>query len=348
MMKIQLLPPSLIYVSDTMPGYSRSRTGDQFIYHDDRGKVITDEKILNRISKLAIPPMWEQVWISKNARGHIQATGRDARGRKQYVYHPRWNKSISEQKYDSLLNFGLSLPGLREKLEKALRKRKWDKEKVVALAIRLMDELYLRVGNKQYEAENGTYGLTTLRKKHLKKHKDGLILKYTAKSGKLRKVTVRDLRLQRLLRQCSELPGYEIFRYRSDEGFYPISSQDINEYLYETSGEHYTAKTFRTWGGTVLAVRLEPQARAICAEYPKRKFETTLVRLVAGELNNTVAVCRKYYIHPLVLEIALSGKLEDYRKMALTGHEHYSAEEKIVLQILEDAENLKKQNDNGI
>lgn len=336
-----MLPPSLVYVSDTIPGIRRIRTGDQFIYQDHQGKVITDEKILDRISKLAIPPMWEQVWICKKVRGHIQATGRDARGRKQYIYHPGWNKSISKQKYGSLLNFGLSLPQMREKLERALRRRKWDKEKVVALAVRLMDESYLRVGNKHYEEVNGTYGLTTLRKKHLKENKDGLLLKYTAKSGKLRKVKIRDIRLQRLLRQCSELPGYEIFRYQSADGFYPISSQDINTYLYEITGQHFTAKTFRTWGGTVLAVKLEPQARAICAEYPKRKMETTLIRLVAGELNNTVAVCRKYYIHPAVLKAALEGKLQAYHEAAVNGSDWYSSEEKTVLVVLKEAQNIK-------
>jgi DNA topoisomerase-1 len=228
---------------------------------------------------------------------------------------------------------------MREKMEKALRKRKWEKEKVLALAVSLMDEAYLRVGNKYYEEENGTYGLTTLRRKHLKDNKDGLILKYTAKSGKLRRVKIRDVRLQRLIRVCSELPGHEIFRYQAGGGFYPITSQDINDYLYDISGSRFTAKSFRTWGGTVLAVKLAPEARSICEQNPRKKTETTLIRLVAGELNNTVSVCRKYYIHPLVLEIMINGTVAQYLPVPEENSVRYNEQERIVIRILKKAEN---------
>ncbi len=335
------MPSSLIYVNDNIPGYRRIRKDDEFIYQDQQERVIADEKILRRIAGLKIPPVWENAWICPKRGGHIQATGRDAKGRKQYIYHPRWNESNSELKYDHLLSFAQHLPQIRQALENGLRKRKWDKEKVVALAISLMDKSYLRVGNKYYEDENGTYGLTTLRRKHLRKNKEGLVLKYTAKSGKLRTVKIRDNRLQKLLRQCSELPGYEIFRYQTINGFHPISSQDINEYLYAVSGKRFTAKTFRTWGGTVLAVKFEPEARRICAGNPRKKAETTLVRSVAGELNNTVSICRKYYIHPLVLEKALHGKLGQYLPSFKESSKWYSPEELTVISILEQAKNKK-------
>ncbi len=337
-----MLPPTLVYVQDSMPGYRRIQSGDRFIYHDHKGEEIRNENVLERIKNLGIPPMWQNVWICSKPRGHIQATGKDAKGRKQYIYHARWQEANSELKYDNLLNFGLCLPLMREHLDRALRRRKWDKEKVMALAVSLMDEAYLRVGNKYYEEENGTYGLTTLRRKHLRQEKEGLVLKYMAKSGKLRKVLIRDIRLRRLLRQCSELPGHELFRYHADGGFYPISSQDINEYLYEISGNHFTAKTFRTWGGTVLAVKLEPEARALCEQYPRRKMETALIRLIARELNNTVAVCRKYYIHPLVLESILEGSLDNYPPVPEESSDWYNTDEKKVLRILKEAEKQKQ------
>lgn len=345
MVKNRILPPYLVYVSDHTPGYRRIREGEEFNYLDQAGKVINKEKTLSRIRALGIPPMWENVWICPKDYGHIQATGRDAKGRKQYIYHSGWNEFISEQKYDSLLTFALALPRMREQMNKALRTRKWSKEKVTALAVSLMDVAYLRVGNTQYRKLNGTYGLTTLRRKHLKESRDGLVLKYMAKSGKLRKITIRDPRLKRLLRECSELPGYELFRYQNDDGFHPLTSQDINQYLLEISGGPFTAKTFRTWGGTVLAVRLEPKARAILQQYPRRKEDTILIRLVAEELNNTIAVCRKYYIHPFVLECVLNGSWENFPPVAGECSEWYNPAERICLRILKQANQFVNKND---
>ena len=334
-MKKDQIPSSLVHVHDGMPGYHRIKKRAKFVYQDDQGDLLTDKEIISRIEELVIPPMWEDVWICKKPHGHIQATGRDTKGRKQYIYHTRWNKYINRKKFNGLLSFARCLPKIREKTEQDLRKKKWKKEKVVALAVRLMDELYLRVGNKYYEEENGTYGLTTLRKKHLKKEKNNLVLKYTAKSGKLRKVNIQDKKLKRLIRQCSELPGYELFRYQSGRKFIPIDSMDINAYLRDATGMDITAKMFRTWGGTVLTVKLEPQARAICTEFPRRKIETTLVRLVAKQLNNTVSVCRDYYIHPEVLKKAIAGKIEDFIPPEENDPPGLYPEERVVLNILE-------------
>jgi DNA topoisomerase-1 len=347
-MKNNQVPPSLVHVNDCAPGYRRIKKRDKFIYLDDQGKTVTNPKTVARIESLVIPPMWEDVWICKKLQGHLQATGRDAKGRKQYIYHPLWNEYFSQLKYNGLKPFAQSLPQIRHQLQKDLRRRKWDKEKVVALAVKLMDEYYLRIGNKFYKEENDTYGLSTLRKKHLKVDKKHLHLRYKAKSGKLRKVTVGHPTLKRLLKQCSELPGYELFRYQSEGKFVPIDSKDINDYLRKTSSFNITAKNFRTWGGTVLAVRLEPKARQAVEEKPRKKLETTLLRLVANELNNTVAVCRDYYIHPKVLEAAINGTLKNFLLLEnVPGAEWYSTEELVVLNILKDEKGLLELENEG-
>jgi DNA topoisomerase-1 len=342
-MKDIKVPSSLVHVTDAEPGYKRLRLRGKFIYQDGKGKRIKDKKILERIENLVIPPVWDDVWICKKNNGHLQATGRDAKGRKQYLYHTVWNEYINIEKFSSLLDLAESLPKIRTKINRNLRKRTWVKEKVVALAIKVMDELYLRIGNKRYMKENGTYGLTTLRKKHLKENAEGLTIKYKAKSGKLRKISVNHPTLTKHLKACAELPGYEIFRYREGEKYYPVESQDINEYLRETSGKDITAKSFRTWGGTVLTVELAPLARKIVEENPRKKFETTLVRMVADELNNTVSVCRKYYIHPVILKAVLNGdagkvKVSSSAKSA----KWYTTEELVVLKILKTERNKLK------
>jgi DNA topoisomerase-1 len=331
------LPPSLHYSNDSQPGYHRKMAGDKFLFTDENGDEVTSENIIKRIDELVIPPQWQNVWICKNRNGHIQAVGRDAKGRKQYIYHPLWKEHIAEYKYTNLLKFAKNLPKIRKQVEKDLRKRKWSKEKVVALAIKLMDELFLRVGNKKYQKENGTYGLTTLRKKHIKKSKNGLTIKYKAKSGKLRELNVEHPVLTRLLKQCSDLPGYEVFRYVSGNKTVPIDSQDINDYLREVTSQNITAKSFRTWGGTVMAMKLASQAAEICTLHPRRNPSTTLVRLVADELNNTVSVCRKYYIHPTILDHLTNGHTnETIKKLKRkTKSKWYSAEEKAVIEMLE-------------
>ncbi len=327
------LPPSLHYTSDSNAGYHRKVKGEKYIYFDENGKEVKSKGILKRIHELVIPPQWQNVWISKDKYGHIQAIGRDAKGRKQYIYHPLWKEYITDYKYSNLINFATSLPKIRQRVEADLRKRSWTKEKVLALAVRLMDELYLRVGNKRYEKENQTYGLTTLRKKHLIEAKNSLTLKYKAKSGKYRELNVQHPSLKRLLRQCSELPGYELFKYKSKNGFVPIDSQDINNYLRDVSSANITAKTFRTWGGTVSAVELASQAKEICTQNPRRKMQTVLIGLVAAQLNNTISVCRKYYIHPVILS-SIVEDYENFKKSRIKDSKWLSKEEKMVLKLL--------------
>jgi DNA topoisomerase I len=331
------LPGSLIYVNDTMAGLFRCGKEGNFYYTNKLGERIRDEMILSRIKELVIPPDWKDVWICKSRNGHIQVTGRDSKGRKQYIYHRLWHEKISTRKFDNLLKLGESLPEIRKQLKKDLRRRNWDKRKVTALAIKLMEELYLRVGNKMYQKENGTYGLTTLRRKHLIEDKNNLILKFKAKSGKLMKVKISHPTLKKQLRQCSELPGYELFRYQIEDKYLPIDSQDINEYLRDISGSSITSKDFRTWGGTVLTIKFEPVAKAICTENPRKKMEPTLVRLVADELNNTVTVCRKYYIHPEVLKVAVGDKIAGFQpKEGEFDPKIYNHAEQVVMKILAD------------
>jgi DNA topoisomerase I len=311
MEKVQI-PGSLVYVNDSMEGFSRKGENPDFIYVDKEGNEVTDEKVLERIAGLVIPPDWRDVWICRKILGHIQATGRDSKGRKQYIYHRRWGEHLSRRKYDNLKEFGEKLPLIREQVNADLRKRNWDKKKMSALAVKLMGEGYLRVGNKMYQKMNGTIGLTTLRRKHLKKEANNLILQFKAKSGKEMKVKISHPTLKKQLKQCSELPGHELFRYKDENGYMPLTSTDINEYLREVSGINISSKDFRTWGGTVLTVKFEEIARQLCIENPRKKLETTLVQLVAKELNNTVSVCRKYYIHPKVLTTVVKGKTSNY------------------------------------
>ncbi len=335
-MREKEVPESLIYVSDYSDGFNRIKKDENFVYVNSQGETINDPETLERIQNLVIPPDWNKVWICKNPKGHVQVTGKDSKGRTQYLYHPDWMEYSKQIKYDELKIFGEKLGRIRMQLKKDLRRKKWDKRKVTALAIKLMDELYLRVGNTSYMNENGTYGLTTLRKKHLKEEKKSLLLKYTAKSGKLRQIKISHPTLKKQLKKCSELPGYEIFRYESDKKFMPIKSQDVNDYLREVSKTNITAKDFRTWGGTVLTVKLEPMAQEICRENARKKIEPTLVRLVANELNNTVAVCRKYYIHPKVLEVAVNGNLNDYKPKRPSRSRLYNENEITVRNILKD------------
>ncbi len=330
------IPPSLVYINDFLRGYKRVRQDDEFIYQTYLGKPIENEKTITRIKNIVIPPMWNEVWICSKPKGHIQATGIDAKGRKQYLYHAVWSEYLNYQKYNDLLKFSQKLPLIRQQVQKDLRRRIWGKEKVLALAIKLMDELFLRVGNKFYKDENGTFGLTTLRKKHLQEEKKHLHLKYMAKSGKLRQITVNHPTLRRMLKQCSELPGYELFRYKNGKHYVTIDSREVNEYLRKASSSHITAKDFRTWGGTVLAVKFEPLARETVEKNPRKKLETTLVRLIANKLNNTVSVCRKYYVHPRVLQAVLNGETDKMQlplKKSLN-KKWYSEEELKVIGIL--------------
>ena len=244
------IPKGLVYVSSfDREGFKREKTNDGFKYLDLQGKPVRDKAILKRIDELVIPPIWEDVWICKNAKGHVQAIGYDLKGRKQYIYHPKWSEYRQQNKFSQLPLFAERLPIIRERVAADLRKRGWPKERVLALTVKMLDEYYLRIGNLNYKRSNETYGLTTLRRKHLNDNGKSLSLTYKAKSGKYRNVSVSNPTLAKLIRETSDLPGYEVFRYIDEDGkSQTIDSSDVNEYIKELSEGDFTAKVFRTWG----------------------------------------------------------------------------------------------------
>lgn len=273
---------------------------------NELGERLRDPLVLERIKALAIPPMWRDVWICQVHNGHLQATGFDDRGRKQYRYHDGWIAYRQLHKFSRMAAFGLSLPKIRHQVSRDLMHPTWDKPKALAAVVTLLDRHYLRIGNATYTDQNQTYGITTLRKKHLQGSGGKLSLHYRAKSGKMRTVQIASRKLQRLINSISELPGQELFHYVDSQGdSHSLTSHDVNDYIRDLSGEEFTAKDFRTWGGTVLALDKLAEARARCAENPRLSLERELVKAVAEVLGNTVAVCRKYYIHPKVIAFAV-------------------------------------------
>ena len=303
------VPEGLVWVSDADPGYRRVRHGDQVHYLDTRGKRLRDEATLDRIRKLAIPPAYEQVWICTRANGHLQATGRDARGRKQYRYHPRWQQQRGDDKFASMRTFGGALPRIRRAVQRDLQGedgKRPTRERVLATLVRLLDTTFIRIGNEEYARGNGSYGLTTLRTRHAGVHDDELKLSFKGKSGVRHEVTLSDRRIAAVVRRCKALPGQELFQYvDADGGVHKVSSSDVNDYLSQVAGTHVTAKDFRTWHGSVMALEF---TRLACAGERAPGAAKQVIAQVAARLRNTVAVCRKSYIHPQVLELgALLG-----------------------------------------
>jgi len=303
----------LIYVSDVDPGIRRKRVGKGFVYLAASGKRITDAAELQRIRSLAVPPAYEEVWICQNPRGHIQATGRDARQRKQYRYHAMWREERDRNKFSQLLAFGERLPALRRRLARDLALPGLPREKVLAVVVSLLGQTMSRIGNVEYARTNGSYGLTTLQDKHVAFFKDGrAMLKFRGKHGIQRELTVNDARLARLLRNCRDVPGQHLFQYLDDSGKrQPIDSGQVNAYLHEAMGDAFTAKNFRTWGATLLALG-SFSATTIPEKGGQRAHARVIkevVTQVATSLGNTPTVCRKSYIHPAVIDAWSEGWL---------------------------------------
>ncbi|HEV2325670.1 MAG TPA: DNA topoisomerase IB [Terracidiphilus sp.] len=300
----------LRYVTDAKPGIVRKRSGKGFRYVGPEGKNIRDPQTLRRIRSLVIPPAWKDVWITTDPRGHLQATGRDARGRKQSRYHPRWRAVRDETKYERMLLFGAALRRIRERVEEHMALPGLPREKVLATVVRLMDSTLIRIGNGEYAKENKSYGLTTMRRKHVKINGSQLLFRFRGKSGKMHEVGVQDRRLARIVRQCQDLPGYELFEYLDGEGqTHTVDSADVNDYLRELSGADFTAKDFRTWAGTVLASMALRTFEPFESEKQAKKNVVQAIKEVARRLGNTPAVCRKCYLHPGVLECYMAGSL---------------------------------------
>jgi DNA topoisomerase-1 len=298
------VPAGLIWVSDAEPGYRRVKHGGQVRYLDTRGKRIADETTLARIRKLAIPPAYEQVWICAKANGHLQATGRDARGRKQYRYHPEWQQQRGADKFEAMRAFGAALPRMRRAVQRDLAGhdgRRPTRERVLATLVRLLDTTFVRIGNEEYARGNGSYGLTTLRTRHAGVHADELRLSFKGKSGVRHEVRLSDRRVATVVRRCKALPGQELFQYADEDGgVHKVTSADVNDYLSRIAGTHVTAKDFRTWHGSVMALEF---TRLACAGEPVPGAAKQVIAQVAARLRNTVAVCRKSYIHPKVLQL---------------------------------------------
>ena len=305
----------LRYVNDAQPGITRKRAGRAFSYRDPQGRLIKDRRALARLRALAIPPAWTEVWICPDPRGHLQATGRDLRGRKQYRYHDEWRTIRDAHKFDRVLIFARALPQIRARVDADLRRRGLPRERVLASIVRLLETTLIRVGNAEYARENKSFGLTTIRHRHVEVNGSAIAFEFRGKSGKVHKVTTRDRRLARIVRACHELPGQELFQYLDEDGGrHDVDSADVNAYLQEISGEPFTAKDFRTWAGTVLASLALSEFESFDTQAAAKRNITRAIEHVANHLGNTVAVCRKAYIHPVILDAYLDGSLLEFLK----------------------------------
>jgi DNA topoisomerase I len=300
----------LSYVTDTKPGIRRKRSGKGFTYLDPDGKPIRDPVVLRRIASLAIPPAWTEVWISPKPLGHLQATGRDARGRKQYRYHPRWRDVRDETKYTRMLAFGAALPRIRRRIDADLARPGLPREKVLATVIRLLETTLIRVGNEEYARTNRSFGLTTMRDRHVAVDGAKVAFKFRGKSGIYHAIDLGDRRLARVVKRCRDLPGQDLFQYLDDDGqAQTIDSADVNAYLREVSGEDFTAKDFRTWAGTVLAALALQEFETFDSEAQAKRNIMRAIESVAERLGNTPTVCRKCYVHPEIIQSYLDGSV---------------------------------------
>jgi DNA topoisomerase-1 len=299
----------LRYVSDTTPGITRRRHGRGYAYFDRAGRRVRDLRELKRIADIVVPPAWSAVWICPHASGHLQAVGRDARGRKQYRYHPRWNALRDATKYDRLAVFAAALPRIRRRVRRDLRRRGMPRERVLATVVELLERTRIRIGNSEYARHNGSYGLTTLRGRHVRVSATRLCFRFRGKSRKLREVEISDPRLARIVRRCQEIPGQELFQYLDENGeVRSVRSEDVNAYLREISGADFTAKDFRTWAGTVLTTAA---LQRLAAPRTGREARKNIVRAIgeaAEQLGNTSAVCRRSYVHPGILRSYLENR----------------------------------------
>jgi DNA topoisomerase-1 len=330
----------LRYVDDSGPGIRRKRAGRGFSYLDPDGKPIHDPDLLNRIKSLAIPPAWTDVWICPSPRGHIQATGRDARRRKQYRYHPKWRETRDETKYGRTIAFGRALPAIRARVERDMAQPGLPREKVLATVVKLLETTLIRVGNEEYARQNRSFGLTTLRDRHVKVDGSTLRFRFRAKSGKEHEITLRDRRLARLVKRCQDVPGQVLFQYLDADGERrTVESADVNAYLREITGEEFTAKDFRTWAGTVLAATALRELEAFDSDAQAKKNVVRAIEAVAQRLGNTPSVCRACYVHPAIINAYFEGTtVQVVRERAehelVEDHEGLPPEEAAVLAFL--------------
>ena len=309
----QLKKEDLRYISDKLPGFFCQKIAKNFKYYDVDGKIITDKKILQRIAGLVIPPAWKEVWIAPLQNGHLQATGIDERGRKQYIYHPDWIKLSQENKFEKIVDFGLSLPKIRQKVIHDLKNKKMDKRKILATVIWLLEHTFIRVGNEEYSKENDSFGLTTLRNRHVKVWGDKVFFEFRGKSKVYHSLEISNPAIAKTIKHCIELPGYELFQF-IDEGQqrHTIDSEDVNLFLKDITSDDFSAKDFRTWGATYLGAKNFYKIGWADDQKTLKQNIAETVKKVANYLNNTVSICKNYYIHPTVIYT--------YQKNILTPH----------------------------
>ena len=302
----------LRYVHDDTPGISRKRAGKGFSYKDTSGKTIRDPQIRERINALAIPPAYQNVWICPDADGHIQATGLDEKGRKQYRYHPRWSAVRDEAKFARLIAFAHALPAIRERTNADLRRKTLSREKVLAAIVQLLEKTAIRVGNEEYARHNETYGLTTMENRHVEVEGNVVHFEFTGKSHKDHEIDLKDKKLAKIVEQLQDLPGQALFQFVDEDGqTHNIASGDVNDYLHEIAGDNFTAKDFRTWAGTVAASLALQEFEAFSDKGTAAQNVVEAVKVVAEKLGNTPAVSRKSYIHPAVIEAYFDGDMLD-------------------------------------
>ena len=328
----------LHYVSDEKPGITRIKAGRGFAYY--RGDtLIKDDKTLSRIRALAIPPAWHDVWICADPRGHIQATGRDDKGRKQYRYHPRWAEVRDENKYGRMIEFAQALPDLRARIEADMSKRGLSREKVLATVVHLLETTLIRVGNEDYARANGSYGLTTLRNKHVAVDGPQLKFSFKGKSGKEWKLAIRNRRVAKVVKACQDLPGQHLFQYVDESGTpQVVTSADVNDYLREATGRDFTAKDFCTWAGTVLAAMALGEMEGFSSASHAKRNITAAIKRVAERLGNTPTICRKCYVHPQVVEAYLGG----VTLKGGSGDELHLHEDAVLALLMDAAEQMQK------
>jgi DNA topoisomerase-1 len=326
----------LVYASDDEPGLRRVRKGTGFIYVDPKGKRVTDRDTLDRIGGLVIPPAWKDVWISRRPRGHLQATGHDARGRKQHLYHARWRQVRDADKFARMVGFARALPRIRRRVARDLGQPGLPREKVVATIVRLLEMTYARIGNEEYARDNGSFGLTTLRDRHVTVSGSSVRFLFRGKSGREIEVGVTNRRVARVVKRCEELPGQMLFQYIGSDGErHTVHSDDVNQYLQDVSGEDYTAKDFRTWSATVLATCALRDVARFESDAEAKHNVVAAIDSVARRLGHTRAVCRRSYVHPRVIDTYMDGSLESILSVVSSkAYRNLKADEVAVLALL--------------
>lgn len=326
----------LRYTTDSQPGIQRQRVGRGFSYIDPNGNRIPPSPERDRIKALVIPPAWTDVWICPHSHGHLQATGRDARGRKQYRYHPEWRRLRSQVKFDRLLPFGLTLPSLRQQTAAHLKLKGMPREKVLATVVQLLEKTLIRVGNDEYARRNQSFGLTTMRDRHVDIDQSQVTFEFRGKSGVEHAITLEDRRLAKIIQQCQEIPGYELFQYfDAEKRRQTIDSGDVNDYLQYITGADFTAKDFRTWKGTVLAANALAKVSDFEDQKQAEQHVREIIKSVAQQLGNRPTTCRKYYVHPGIIDSYIEAKLLTLMQKKLEDLPQLSPEEQGVLAILQ-------------